>query len=204
MVFNQGVKKIAIVEPHSDDAFLNLGGYILKNPDCQFLIITVAKSSNLENRTFLLKNFGKIDNIYYGYVNLEREDFKKRAGDIQERWEEKNKLKFSELVKRIRKDTKGMKLLLPMGCRDALHNLLSRIDGDGYYREIPYFWAKKEWEGAKGYIYRKFSKKEKIYLGEELARKKWLIFNTIYGDRVGMFRFFRPYYTKIYDEEIYF
>lgn len=66
---------ITICEPHSDDAWLNLGGYMLLHPDYQFKIITVAVSPKNYNKTFALKNFGKIENICYGFKTLEKEDF---------------------------------------------------------------------------------------------------------------------------------
>jgi len=202
MVPQKTAGKIVIVEPHSDDAWLGMGGFILLNPDKEFLIITVSITPKNYNKSFLLAKFGNIKNICYGYKNLEKWDFEKES-DMEKIWERKNRISFQQLVERIRKDSVGASLYLPQGYRDALHNLISRIDGDGYYREIPYYWARKEWKGAK-YIYRKYSKSTRILLSDDVVYKKWKIFDTIYRDQLGMFQFFRPYYKTIKDEVIFY
>lgn len=88
-----------------------------------------------------------------------------------------------------------------MGHRDPLHNLISKIDGDFYYREIPYFWAKKELVES-NYSYRDFKEAETLDISK-VAELKWKIFDTVYRDQLGMFQFFRPYYKKIYDEQFF-
>ncbi len=194
--------KVAICEPHSDDAWLNLGGYLLKNPDTEFLIITVFARKGRRVFTHLLEKFGKIKTVFYGYENIEKEDFENER-EIETVFLLKSGQLFEELEERIKRETKDYDLLLlPYGKLDANHNLLSRIKGNGYYREIPYYWTKNGWKNV-DYKFRQFKREEKIDIGE-VAKLKWRIFDTVYREKLGMFRFFRPYYKTIIDEVIFY
>lgn len=51
------MRKIAIIEPHYDDAWINLGGYILKSPNVHFKIVSVSYDGlNNRNETQQLAN----------------------------------------------------------------------------------------------------------------------------------------------------
>jgi len=196
--------RVVVVEPHSDDAWLGLGGYMLLNKDKKFLIVTVAISKkNVFSKSRLLSKFVNSENICLCYQNIEREDFERlKTNKIEDVWRVKNKIDFKEVEKKIKKFTGGDVLLLPQGYRDALHNLVSRIDGDGYYREIPYYWNRKEWVGVE-YKYNDYDENSLVFELGETADIKWRIFDTIYRDQLGMFQFFRPYYKSIKDEIIF-
>lgn len=51
------MKKIVIIEPHYDDAWINLGGFILKNPKVRFKVVSVSYDGyNYKNETAQLAN----------------------------------------------------------------------------------------------------------------------------------------------------
>jgi hypothetical protein len=194
--------EIVVVEPHSDDFALNLLGFCIMNPLHIITVITVAVSPKNYNKTFLLEKFVNIRNICLGLRNLEKEDFKK-GETLEEVFFKKNGMSFEELKEKIKREAQNKILILPMGKRDPLHNLISKIDGDYYYREIPYFWTNKELVKS-NYEYRKFQNHYTIQLPEEAVNLKWKIFETVYKDQLGMLKKWRPYYKTIKDEEIYF
>jgi len=202
--------KIAICEPHSDDCWLNMGGYILTHPENEYLIITIAESPKNHNKSFVLRKFGNIKNICYSCKNIEKDYFIKFdkdgvRGEIEDIFNAKNKIGFEGLKEKIKQDTVGYdKVYGPMGLRDALHNLIARIEFDGYYREVPYFWNRNEWKGVK-YKYNEYDLNdiEELKLDDDKFQYKWKIFDTVYQDQIGMMIWFRPFYKSIQIEQIY-
>lgn len=149
-------KRIAIIEPHYDDAWLNLGGFILKNPDKEFTIISVCSDSfNKLNETKNLEGF--VPNLktkklnYKGiHYNL-REKLKKH--EYRGYFCKLNRLKdFKEFESHLKEEIKDFDLvLLPCGFKGnnshPQHILASQLKSKNktfFYMEFPYFYEKSD------------------------------------------------------------
>jgi len=56
-------REITIIEPHADDAWLGLGGFMIMNPDISFTVITICKNEETNRSKFLEAALPNIRNI---------------------------------------------------------------------------------------------------------------------------------------------
>jgi hypothetical protein len=205
-------KQILLIEPHSDDAWLNLGGFILKNKEeSDITVVTVFKDKDKPNFTKILADKVGFKHYDLGLINMEREDFKTKE-TIREKFYQLNKINYNTIltliVKKIgQKKLHNSEMYIPMGRRDANHNIVSTICGaDYYYREIPYYWNRNHWKNATGYIemeeYGEFNEIS-LELDKDTLKNKWKMFDKIYRHKLGMFRWFKPFYKDVTDEVVF-
>jgi hypothetical protein len=144
---------ITIIEPHSDDAWINLGGYILKNPDINFKIITVCRDvTNSKNETAKLSTiFKNIETKALKYTGIPwyiKDNIK--PGTYNYHFNKLNKkllgLYRPNAVNTLKKDLQhecrnADLILLPLGAIHPQHLIVSSIELDKpckYYPEFPY------------------------------------------------------------------
>lgn len=143
-------KKIMIIEPHYDDAWVNLGGTILKNPGLDFTILSVSESNgnNLNETEELEDILPNVKTMALRYKTLPwgLETPKSNWKDL---FCELNSLNnYSEFEEKVRQEAEGGYdlVLLPLGVKHPQHILISEIDLPvkvKYYREFPYFFPER-------------------------------------------------------------
>ena len=198
-VMFENLKKVAIIEPHYDDAWINLGGVILNHPEIKFKIISVSEDeSNNKNETKKLEQL---------FPNIETQSLKLQGIKLgskippKKRKEEFCKINnfknFEELTKKIEQTTRGFDLvLLPLGLSHPQHTVVSDIKLSKkmlYYGEFPYFFPSRirDWRNFSIYFrskwqhyrlaYSKIKNKEKIIADISNSLKKKLeIFKQVY------------------------
>lgn len=196
--------KVFIVEPHCDDCWLNLGAFILQNyKTSQIEIATVFADELGPNFTMMLGNLFGIKVHSLDYTNIEKETFVE-PGRLDDAFLKKNGVPYSEMLKKIKDLAGDSELYLPQGMRDGNHNLVSRLEGDYWYREIPYYWNRREWKNVTDYVYREFNDKKVMTYPKEVISYKWQIMDTIYKRKLGFFRWWLPHYKTVEDEVIFF
>ena len=148
------MKKIAIVEPHFDDAWLNLGGRILKNSQNSYIIITISDHpSNDFNGLTIIKEKLKLnmDLVFLGYKSLGFDD--PTIKEAEEKYGTKNHkdifLKMNGLkdFSKIRGEIKNAAgdsevIFWPLGIKHPQHILMdfmNPFESPNYYREFPYY-----------------------------------------------------------------
>ncbi|MEW5766916.1 MAG: hypothetical protein AB1797_04725 [bacterium] len=138
-----------IIEPHYDDAWVNLGGAILKNPALDFTILSISehKGNNLNETKKLEDTLPNVKTKALKYKTL-LWGLEAPKSNWKDLFCELNGLKnYSEFEEKVRQEVKGYDLvLLPLGVKHPQHILISEIDLPGkvkYYREFPYFFPEK-------------------------------------------------------------
>jgi len=146
-------KRIAIIEPHYDDAWINLGGFILKNPDKQFTIISASFDTNNLNETrFLEKHLPNVKTIALFYKGIHWDKrFELREEEYKDFFIKLNRLNnYKNFEDRIFSVTESFDLvLLPFGHRGPnsfhpQHILISKLKVASpvlFYVEFPYFYG---------------------------------------------------------------
>jgi len=141
----KSIKKVAIIEPHYDDAWINLGGTILNHPEIEFKIISVSVDElNNKNETKRLE--GILPNVKTETLNYRGLSIGEKTPPCE--WKEEfcklNDLKnFEELSQKVQSMVENSDLaLLPLGLNHPQHILVSEIKLSKpvrYYREFPYY-----------------------------------------------------------------
>ncbi len=140
-------RPIAILEPHYDDAWLNLGGAILLHPHLRFRIISISENpKNDLNETQYLSEV--LPNVETAALRLRGIPWSFR-GTLEEAIKEfcrMNELAgLKELGQRIDALVADCReIILPLGLEHAQHDIVSRIpchsvEHVSFYREFPYF-----------------------------------------------------------------
>lgn len=212
---------ITIVEPHHDDFWLNLSGTMLmKDRDKEIDKIKIISifgvspgvsrmSTAIHKRWFNCDVVVKelwLKNLFNGWSREKKRKYKEEGGTCIKRFEEMNG-KYNDLIKEIEKFKEGTSIL-PAGLNHADHNLLSKMAGDYYYREYPYYWySKKRRESFAQGLYKEddYNQVARVKLSNDIWYAKWRIFAVTYIDVLGTFNpiFSRPYFRNVRDE-VYF
>lgn len=198
-------RAVAIVEPHFDDAWLNLGGYILLHPHTLFKIITVSKCDewNKVNHTAeLSKILPNVHTLALNYDSisvpriqtegeLSKRDMKRVVDEKMKQIGLKSYLDLFlqnnnlphvrivlEKIKRFIRDVDAV--FQPLGLYHPMHTVVSqfRLHKRTYrYSEYPY----KFYSAEKG-ILRRVRRKFKEYVVDisEVIEKKVRIFKSVY------------------------
>jgi len=179
------MKTVAIVEPHYDDAWINLGGLIIRNPETSFKIISVSYNKcNSKNETKLLQKF--LPNVItkdLHYLGIHWNFIKRIKPENYEKYFLKiNKIKsLQEVSSRIIKECEGEgveMVLMPMGKLHPQHTVVAKIKLPfpvKYYVEWPYFYEEK---GALKTL-KTLAKVEEINISS-VINKKINIFSSVY------------------------
>jgi len=183
------MKTIAIVEPHYDDAWINLGGLILQNPKVNFKIISISYNKcNSKNETKLLEKFlpnVKTKDLHYlgvhwNFINrIKPENYEKYFLKI-------NKINsLQEVSLRIMKECEGAEIvLMPMGKLHPQHIVVAKIKlpfPTKYYVEWPYFYEEKDAEK----IIKTYARVEEIDISSVID-KKINIFRSVYKSQLDL------------------
>lgn len=145
--------KYTIVEPHFDDAWINLGGYVLMHPEIEFAFVTVSDypTNNKDGTAKLARFLPNVTGTFLGYASLGFDDehmYKMRA-DHPGKSDSEIFLAINglsdmvEVSSRIADSCRGSsKVFWPMGLKHPQHILMrAMLPSSGYlqYREYPYF-----------------------------------------------------------------
>lgn len=152
--------RIAIIEPHYDDCWLNVGGLILSNPQHEYKVITISKDDNWGNNVNNTIRLGKyiphFKSIELRYnsldVNIEKvkqQMEKNGAKSLEDLFAKMNGLTdHDECVERTKKAIQGYDaVLLPLGINHPMHILMRRWGFDIptlRYQEYPYAYYDEE------------------------------------------------------------
>ena len=123
-------KNIAVLEPHYDDAWINVGGFMLKNPDKQFTIISCCfDGPNSLNETRFLERFlpnVKAKALLFRGIHYD-DRFKLSESEYSSFFVNLNNLpSYNNFEDVILEETKGFDIvLLPKGFKGKTHFFLS-------------------------------------------------------------------------------
>ena len=144
--------RILIVEPHFDDAWVNIGGYILLHPKDEFTILTLSHYPTNNTAPHLQKYVPNvITEVHLDYKSLGFEDAHMKALEKQyprldhpQLFLMLNELKnFNDIKKKISNLAIGQDLVFwPLGMKHPQHLVMHHINpfpAPNYYREFPYF-----------------------------------------------------------------
>jgi len=141
-------KKIAIVEPHYDDAWLNLGGFILLHPQYEFCIISIAedKKNRLNETEKLSKLLPNVQTFALHFQGIPW-DFQGSGEEAIRKFCVKNSLNsLDDLIEPLEPLIAGCdEVILPLGMEHPQHYIVSQIPLQksnaivAFYREFPYF-----------------------------------------------------------------
>ncbi|MCD6230029.1 MAG: hypothetical protein J7K00_04480 [Candidatus Diapherotrites archaeon] len=194
-------KEIVIIEPHPDDAWLNLGGYILSHPKINFEIITCSSSpcnkSTSEKLSEIIENVKKVTFLNFvdiNWVKTKRKELREKYGFKTNATYKKELLTkifedcntdsktANDLLKEVKSNiTKKTEIIAPMGIKHPMHSLVSMLlEGIAtkYYKEYPYFWSR---ENKKNYG--NFESDQRISFSKDIFEKKVDIFKQIYPEQ---------------------
>lgn len=180
-------KNITIVEPHYDDAWINLGGYILKHPKTDFKIISI--SHNLANKKYETQKLPKIlpnvktkalrfRGVSWGFVHrIKRENYEKFFLKI-------NKLgSLLSVSKIIEDECKDQDIVfMPLGTLHPQHIVVSNLNLNlpvRYYIEWPYCYEEP------GYFDPLIDNAEVVDISDVLTRKID-IFSQVYKSQLDL------------------
>jgi hypothetical protein len=177
------MKNIVIIEPHYDDAWINLGGLILQNPETNFKIISVSYNKcNSKNETKLLENLlPNVKTKDLHYLGVHWNLIKRIKPENYERYFLKiNRIKsLQEVSIRIIKECREAEIvLMPMGKLHPQHIVVAKIKLPfpvKHYVEWPYFYEEK---GALKTL-KTLAKVEEINISS-VINKKINIFSSVY------------------------
>jgi len=141
-------RNIAIIEPHYDDAWLNLGGFIILHPQYRFRIISIAE--NKKNKINETKNLSKLfPNVYTFALHFWGVPWSFQ-GSLEKAIKEfcvKNSLTdLNDLLRFLEPLVVDCdEVILPLGMEHPQHYIVSQIPLQkinitvAFYREFPYF-----------------------------------------------------------------
>jgi hypothetical protein len=181
------MEKIAIIEPHYDDAWINLGGYILKNPNLHFRIISISYDGlNNKNETKKLANLLpnietkplKFRGIHWNLIHkIKKENYVRYFLKI-------NKIQSLEKVSfAIEKNCRDVDLVIkPLGTLHPQHVVVSHIKiglPTKHYVEWPYCYEEKRYID-------KYMEHAKIIDISDVIKKKIEIFSQVYKTQLDL------------------
>ena len=147
-------KKVIIVEPHFDDAWLDLGGYILLNKSKSFFLLTLSDHpTNKEDGTKILSRYlPNLSGRFLGYKSLGFDDDsldnlikKYHTEDYEELFSRLNrKSSLDSIARDIESNCSEFDTVFwPLGLKHPQHILMDKLrlqrEGIVLYREYPYF-----------------------------------------------------------------
>jgi hypothetical protein len=180
-------RNITIIEPHYDDAWINLGGYILKHPEIGFKIISISydgfnKAYETQKLANLLPNVEtkalKLRGIHWNLIHrIKRENYLRYFLKV-------NKLEsLSDLSKIIEGECKNEDLILmPLGTLHPQHVVVSSLKLNlpiKHYIEWPYCYEEP------GYFDKFMSSAETIDVSDVIGRKIE-IFSQVYKTQIDI------------------
>ena len=192
------MEKALIIEPHFDDAWINLGGYILLHPKCEFFILTISDhSSNYNNGTDILKGiFETISGDFLGYKSIGFDDStihamekKYNTIDHEKIFLKMNKLESFAIIKnKIESCASGFKnIFWPLGMKHPQHILMNKMNPFKkcfYYREYPYFFYEDQEKVRKNLV----ENKEEVVIDiSSVIESKISIINRAYNKQNFIF-----------------
>ncbi len=152
--------KIAIIEPHYDDCWLNVGGLMLSNPQHEYRVITITKDdkweNNVNNTKRLSKYISHFESVEFRYdsldVNMEKvkqQMEKAGAKSLEDLFTKRNDLtNHDECIERTKEATQGYDaVLLPLGINHPMHILMRKWTFETptlRYQEYPYAYYEEE------------------------------------------------------------
>lgn len=185
---------IFIVEPHFDDAWINLGGFMLLNPQHQFFILTLSDypTNNTNGTNYLNFSFPNIKGEFLGYKSLGFND--PWMKEIEETYKGmdygKMFLSINNLAScdPIKEKILGFYqdkdvVLWPMGLKHPQHIVMETLNPFKkyyMYREYPYFFYPDQKEIAEKMVN---GKKKNVIDITKVLEKKIKIFNTTYPEQ---------------------
>lgn len=174
---------ILVVEPHFDDAWINLGGLILSWEVHNVFVLTLSQyATNNENGTDKLREYlPNVDGAFLGYQSLGFDDPHQRhlekvfqESRYPELFLKMNELdSFDEVRRGIRQFGEGRDVVFwPLGMKHPQHVLMHEMnpfDDFCYYREFPYYF----YEDQQGHADRLTSgwTKQVVDISEVVERK---------------------------------
>lgn len=189
--------KIAIIEPHYDDCWLNVGGLMLRNPQHDYKVISISKDdnwgNNVNNTKKLAKYIPNLESVEFRYnsldVNVEHvKQQMKNEGitTLDELFVIINNLthqsEYMERTEEAIQECEGV--FLPLGTNHPMHILMGDWTFDKptlRYQEYPYAYYKEEIERLKELT------KDIVKLGydiSEVIEKKEMVFREIYASEI--------------------
>ncbi len=189
--------KIAIIEPHYDDCWLNVGGFMLSNPQHKYRVITISKDdnwgNNINNTKKLIKYIPHFESVELRYESLDVNIQKVKqqieeigTNSLDDLFAEVNSLSdVNECVDRIKKTIKGFgALFLPLGINHPMHIMIGGWEFDIptlRYQEYPYAYYYEE--GSNLMNLTKGMKKFNFDI-LKVINKKERIFREIYASEI--------------------
>lgn len=153
--------KILIVEPHFDDAWINLGGFMLLNPDWYYKIVTLSDyATNYINGVDVLRKYiPRLDHEFLGYSSLGFDDpymhpiqqDNPNTDPLHIFMKINNLTSLSVVQERILEASTEMdEVFWPLGIKHPQHIVMTYINPFHictFYREFPYhFYPEQEKE----------------------------------------------------------
>ncbi len=189
VVFMNQYKNISIIEPHYDDAWINLGGFILLHPEINFHIISISydgfnKAYETQKISLILPNVKttalKFRGIHWNMKHrIKEENFIRYFLKI-------NKLNsLSDISKIIEEKCKNEDLvLMPLGTLHPQHIVVSNIRLNlpvKHYIEWPYCYEEP------GYINTLMDNAEVIDISK-VINQKTEIFSQVYKTQIDLLK----------------
>lgn len=181
------MKKVVMIEPHYDDAWINLGGFILKNPEISFKIISVSydgynNKNETEKLSSLLPNVEtkalKLKGIHWNLIHrIKKENYMRYFLKI-------NKIEsLKEVAACLQENCIGADVvLMPLGTLHPQHVVVGNIKIDlsaKHYIEWPYCYEEE------GYFDRYMEHAEVIDISDVVERKIE-IFSQVYKTQLDL------------------
>lgn len=189
--------KVAIIEPHYDDCWLNVGGFMLRNRQHDYRVITVSKDdnwgNNVNNTRKLAKYIPNFQSVEFRYdsldVNSERvkqQMQKSGASSLDELFSKMNQLSTEdEVIAKARESVQGYDaVFLPLGMNHPMHVLMRSWSFDQpilRYQEYPYAYYAEEAENIGELT--KGMKRFEYDISKVLAEKE-NIFREVYSSEI--------------------
>jgi hypothetical protein len=129
----QAGERVLIVEPHNDDAWLSLGGTMLKHKGTKFTILSIVGNNDLGSSK--LRNYAK------NVVSIQMKMLNAGLAETPQNFFEKNKTTRARIEKKIIQIGKKFdKIILPLGLWHPTHKAVGKlgIPNASYYGELPY------------------------------------------------------------------
>jgi hypothetical protein len=146
--------RVAIIEPHYDDCWLNMGGLLLQKPQHTYKVVTVSKDdawgNNINNTHHLSRYLPRFESVDLRYDSLDVDIKKVTAQMLDEQVESFEELfalmngmaSSVEALENTRRAVAGFDaVFLPLGVSHPMHILMRRWRFDQptfRYQEYPY------------------------------------------------------------------
>lgn len=212
------VKKVLVVQPHSDDALFSCAHALLQD-DFQATVLTVENDPVRVKEDIALFNLLEIpykhlnvefkDESYYGYFKRYKTVNHDDAIEYLKEYYGETKLEeihdaIQMYVKKFKKDNPDYKIIAPLGISHPFHyfvHLCLKHFADYFYREFPHSYKKRSKkqmdETLQSYkLYQSVETREIHDLKFDLAKK-------FYKSQSGLLFYERGYIEKQLAEEIY-